>query len=341
MGKKVLLAMSGGIDSSAAAVILMGEGYDVTGYTFRIKDVTSDAVERASVICEKLGIPHIYYDITEKFNEKVIRYFKNEYENGRTPNPCIRCNRDIKFGFIYDYALNKGFDYAATGHYAAITEIAGRFYISKASDETRDQTYFLYVLKEEQLKRILFPLNGVPKSEARRICENAGILPANSKESREICFVPENYKSYLANQLGAKSKTGNFIQKDGSVIGKHLGIQNYTIGQRKGLGLQLGKPGYIISINPISGNITVGDEKDLYTNKITISEINLINGKLPKSTDMYVKIRYSTASARITGLEEDKENIVITTQDKLRAATPGQSAVIYDGNILSGGGVII
>ena len=341
MGNKVLLAMSGGIDSSAAAVILKEKGYEVTGYTFRIDGVTSEAIDRAAVICDKLGIPHLYVDITVKFNEKIIEYFKNEYEHGRTPNPCIRCNRDIKFGLIYEYAVENGFDYAATGHYASIVQKEGHFYLSKAVDETRDQTYFLYVLKEEQLRRILFPLNGIPKEKARQICGDAGILPADSKESREICFVPDNYKSYLINILGAESKKGNFINNDGSVIGENIGILNYTIGQRKGLGIQLGKPGYIISINPISGDIVIGDEDDLYTDEIIVSEINLINGMIPKSSDMYVKIRYSTASAHIAGIEQYDGKIKITTEEKLRAATPGQSAVIYNGNTVVGGGVII
>lgn len=341
MGKKVLLAMSGGIDSSSAAVILKNEGYDVTGYTFRISGVSSNAIERASSICSKLGIPHIYSDITEKFNEKVILYFKNEYENGRTPNPCIRCNRDIKFGLIYDYAVNNGYDYASTGHYATISEIDGRYYLAKAVDQTRDQTYFLYVLKEEQLKRILFPLNGVPKAKARQICRDAGLLPADSKESREICFVPENYKEFLEEKLGASSKKGYFIFKDGTKIARHEGILNYTIGQRKGLGIQIGRPGYIVSINPVNGNIVIGDEGDLYSKEITLTEINLINGTIPKSSDLYVKIRYGTASARIDKLEIKNDSILISSKDELRAVTPGQSAVIYDKDTVVGGGVII
>ena len=341
MRNKVLLAMSGGIDSSAAAVILREKGYEVIGYTFRIAGVTSEAIERAAVICKKLGMPHLYSDITDKFNEKVIKYFKSEYEHGRTPNPCIRCNREIKFGLIYNYAVENGFEYASTGHYASITQKDGHFYLSKAIDKTRDQTYFLYVLKEEQLKRILFPLNGTPKEKARQICGDAGLLPADSKESREICFVPDNYKSYLTNNLGAESKKGSFINKDGSVIGENIGILNYTIGQRKGLGIQLGKPGYIVSINPVSGDIVIGDEDDLYTDEILVSDINLINGMIPKSSDLYVKIRYSTASARVAGIEQDDGKIKIKTEEKLRAATPGQSAVIYNGNTVVGGGVII
>lgn len=341
MGKKVLLAMSGGIDSSAAAVILKDNGYDVTGYTFRIKGVTSDAVERASELCNKLGIPHIYADITSEFHEKVIQYFKIEYENGRTPNPCIRCNREIKFGLIFEYAMANGFDYASSGHYASITNKDGRFYLGKAIDETRDQTYFLYVLKEEQLKHILFPLNGVPKSEARLICSNADLLPANSKESREICFVPDNYKTFLTEKLGADSKTGNFISKSGDLLGKHNGILNYTIGQRKGLGINLGKPGYIVSINPFSGDIVIGDETDLYTNEFLMSEISLVNGEIPKSDLLYVKIRYSALQIRIADWAQENGILKISTHEKMRAVTPGQSAVIYNDDIVVGGGVIL
>ncbi|MCD6322346.1 MAG: tRNA 2-thiouridine(34) synthase MnmA [Clostridiales bacterium] len=341
MVKRVLLAMSGGIDSSAAAVILKGKGYNITGYTFRIKGVTSEAVERASEICDKLGIPHIYADITSKFYAKVIKYFKTEYENGRTPNPCIRCNREIKFGIIFDYAISNGFDYVSTGHYASVIKKGEHFFLGKAIDKSRDQTYFLYVLKEEQLKHILFPLNGVPKSEARAICNKADLLPANSKESREICFIPDNYKMFLTEKLGADSKPGNFISKNGDILGKHNGILNYTIGQRKGLGIHLGKPGYIVSINPLDGNIVIGDESDLYTNEFLVSEISLVNGQIPKSDLLYVKIRYSALQTRITNWVLEDGILKISTQEKMRAVTPGQSAVIYDGDIVVGGGVIL
>ena len=340
MGKKVLLAMSGGIDSSAAAVILKNKGYEVTGYTFRIGGVTSEAVERAAGICKKLGIPHIYDDITKPFNEKVIQYFKNEYENGRTPNPCIRCNRDIKFGLIYDYTLKNGFDYVSTGHYASIIEDSGKFFLAKAIDYSRDQTYFLYVLKEEQLKHVLFPLNGVPKSKARIICEEAGLLPANSKESREICFVPDNYKQFLTEKLNANSKQGNFVSTDGKILGKHKGITNYTIGQRKGLGIYLGKPGYIVKIDAGSGNIVIGDENDLFSDNFVISDLSLVNGMIPKSDSLYVKIRYSAVQSRIKHIETVENDLRIYVDDRLRAATPGQSAVIYNGDIVVGGGVI-
>lgn len=341
MGKKVLLAMSGGIDSSAAAVILKEKGYDITGYTFRIDGVSSNAVDRAAELCKKLEIPHIYSDITSEFYNKVVYYFKKEYENGRTPNPCIRCNREIKFGLIYDYAITNGYDFAATGHYASIIKTDEKFYLGKAIDQTRDQTYFLYVLKEEQLKNILFPLNGVPKSKAREICSNAGLLPANSKESREICFVPENYKTFLKDKLGADSIKGSFISVNGDILGKHDGILNYTIGQRKGLGIQLGKPGYIVSINPISGDIVIGDENDLYTNEFLMSDISLVNGEIPKSDFLYVKIRYSALQIRIKDWIQENGVLKIVTNEKMRAVTPGQSAVIYNNDIVVGGGVIL
>lgn len=341
MSGKVLLAMSGGIDSSAAAVILLKRGFEVTGLTFRIDGVSSEAVERAEGICERLGIEHIYKNITVPFNEKVIEYFKNEYENGRTPNPCIRCNRDIKFGLIYDFAMENGFDFAATGHYASILCKDNRFFLAKAKDKSRDQTYFLYILTEDKLRHILFPLNGVPKSEARLICSNAGLLPADSGESREICFIPGSYKDFLMLNPEVRSINGNFINKDGIVLSKHDGIINYTVGQRKGLKLNLGKPGYIISINSLNGDITIGDEKDLYSNKIFITDINLINGHIPKSSNLYVKIRYSASQAKIRDYCLEKGNLTITAIDGLRAVTPGQSAVIYDGDTVVGGGTII
>lgn len=341
MGKSVMLAMSGGIDSSAAAVLLKNEGYEVHGLTFRIDGVSSSAIENAEKICKKLSISHEYIDITERFRSDVIEYFKLEYNEGRTPNPCIMCNKNIKFGYLYDIAMEKGFDYLATGHYATIKKESGRYYLEKASDETRDQSYFLYVLKERQLGKILFPLNGIPKDKARDICSSEGLMPRDSGESREICFVPDDYRKYLESDLHIKVKKGNFITKTGEIIGSHEGIHRYTLGQRKGLGLSVGKPVFITAIDEKTGNIILGDEVELYTKEIIVKNVNLINGTLPNNERFYVKIRYGSMdyeAAEIKMVQTDE--ILIELQKPAKAVTPGQSAVIYFDNRVVGGGTI-
>ncbi|MFO7612118.1 MAG: tRNA 2-thiouridine(34) synthase MnmA [Clostridia bacterium] len=342
MGGRVLLAMSGGIDSSAAAVILMRQGYEVEGFTFKIKGVNSFSVDNASKICQKLGIRHEYHDITEIFRNDVIEYFMNEYENGRTPNPCVMCNRMIKFGHIYNLAMERGFDYSATGHYASIRISGGRPRLAKSADSSRDQSYFLYVLKENQLSNILFPLEGKKKSEAREICGSLGLMSPDSRESREICFISSDYKNFLAAEGRFDSKKGIFVDINGKELGIHDGISNYTIGQRKGLGITIGKPAYIVDINPINGDITLGDDSDLYKDSFSIKDVNLINGCIPTGNELYVKIRYGAAPARINAVTEmPGAGFKIKTDEPLRAVAPGQSAVIYQNDIVVGGGVIL
>lgn len=334
--------MSGGIDSTAAAVILEKSGYDVTGFTFGIDFFDSDPAVRAKKICDKLGMPHIYQNISGKFKNEVIEYFRKEYENGRTPNPCIKCNLNIKFGYIYEYAMDSGYDYVATGHYASIREIDGKKRLSKALDPSRDQTYFLYVLKEEQLDRILFPLADVDKAEARAICGQNGLLPEDSKESREICFISDNYKRFLNEELGARNKPGNFVDTEGNIIARHEGIINYTVGQRKGLGIELGKPVYIKSIESATGDIVLSDKEELYTDSFDIAELNLINGIIPKNEPLYVKIRYGAPYVRIAGMTDKGGGVMqITSEKPLKAVTPGQSAVICTDSYIVGGGAII
>ena len=342
MGPSVLLAMSGGIDSSAAAVLLGKSGYEVHGLTFRIKGVTSLSVENAAVICRKLGISHRYIDITDRFNDDVIEYFLSEYSAGRTPNPCIMCNRRIKFGLLMDIVKEEGFDFLATGHYATIKEENGRFHLEKSVDPSRDQTYFLYILKEEQLGKILFPLNGIPKEKARMICQDAGLMPADSKESREICFIEDDYRDYLENIKKIDRLNGNFITSSGEIIGPHEGIHRYTIGQRKGLGVSLGKPAFITNINGKTGDITLGDEEELMRYEINVKNVSLINGTVSNTGNIYVKIRYGSRDFEVSGIEfPEKDMMKIILKNPARAVTPGQAAVLYDGNRVLGGGTII
>ncbi|MBN2558382.1 MAG: tRNA 2-thiouridine(34) synthase MnmA [Clostridia bacterium] len=342
MGGRVLLAMSGGIDSSAAAVILMRQGYEVEGFTFKIKGVSSFSVDNAKSICKKLGIRHEYHDITEIFKRDVIEYFINEYENGRTPNPCVVCNRMIKFGHIYDHAMERGFDFAATGHYASIRISGGVPRLAKSIDSARDQSYFLYILKENQLRHILFPLDGLKKSGAREICGSMGLMSTESSESREICFIASDYKRFLESENRNDSKKGDFVDIGGRKLGVHGGISNFTIGQRKGLGITVGKPAYVVDINNESREVTLGGENDLYRDSFAIKDVNLINGYIPTGCDLYVKIRYGAAPARIKELTKRPDNgFLIKTEEPMRAVAPGQSAVIYEGDYVAGGGVIL
>ncbi|MCK5812520.1 MAG: tRNA 2-thiouridine(34) synthase MnmA [Clostridiales bacterium] len=338
MKKKVLLGMSGGIDSTAAAVLLIEQGYDVTGLTFQIDKVTNDANKKALKICNRLNINHITLNITKEFNKSVILKFINDYEKGITPNPCINCNKAIKFGMIYDYAIKNGYDYVSTGHYAIILKIKDRFYLQSSLDIKKDQTYFLHVLLEEQLKHILFPLGKLSKEQARDICAKNKLLPRESKESQEICFIKDDYKIFLKRN-NAKNKMGNFIYEDGTIIKPHDGIVNYTIGQRKGMNLAIGKPAYVKNIDYKSGDVVITSEKNLYGIKAIITNITLINGVVPKNEQIYAKIRYSAKKASVT-IHQEQDKMIVVFSESQRAITLGQSIVFYTKKYVVGGGII-
>ncbi|MFO7636210.1 MAG: tRNA 2-thiouridine(34) synthase MnmA [Clostridia bacterium] len=336
--KKVLMAMSGGIDSTASAVILLEQGHDVTGMTFFNRGTDGNAVQKAKDICAALKIPHVAMDTTDVFKHHVIEYFKSEYEHGRTPNPCIQCNRTIKFGHIYEYAEKSGYDAVATGHYARISQDNGVFFLGEAKDASKDQTYFLYVLKEPQLPRILFPLGDLDKVTARRICDDRRLLPAQSKESQEICFIRGDYRDFLLS-LGANNRLGNFIDENGNVLGPHRGLIHYTIGQRKGLGISLGKRVFVKEIRRESGEIVLSGDDTLMTRELMIKNISLIHEFIPPDTQLYAKIRYGTAKDKVT-VHPDGEGMRMFFEENQRAVTPGQSVVLYTGSRVVGGGII-
>lgn len=340
--KKLAVGLSGGVDSSAAAHILLEQGYDVMGIILRLKpDNAADAdIADAQRIADKLGIELRVLDRREFFKKSVIDPFVAEYLSARTPNPCVECNYAIKFGAMLDYALENGCDGIATGHYAKIEESGGR-YLLKRSESTKDQSYFLYRLNQFQLSHSVFPLEGMEKSLIRQKAEEAGIHVAEKRDSQEICFVPnDDYIAYLAS-LGITSPKGDFVDKDGNILGTHSGIINYTIGQRKGLGA-FGKPMFVTGISAENNTVTIGENGTQYSQSLVADRLNWIafdNLTEPIRADVKIRFRAKEQPALITPNADG--TVTITFDEPQRSVTPGQSAVIYDGSTVIGGGRII
>lgn len=335
--KKVLVGMSGGVDSSVSALLLKKEGYEVVGATMALFDSegTIKNCEDAKKVCDSLNIEHHIIDLKEEFKKNVIDNFIDCYKNGRTPNPCIECNRFLKFGALYDKAKELGCDYIATGHYAKVVDNK----LCKADDLAKDQTYFLYKINKEVLSHIIFPLaNYKDKDEIRSIARDNGLFVAEKKDSQEICFIPnDDYVNYLTNNLDKLPDSGNFILKDGTIIGKHKGIIYYTIGQRKGLGISYKTPLYVISIDKENNVIILGDEKDLYSNTLIATNINLLVDKLPNR--VMAKVRYRAHEA-IANIEWAGNDVKVIFDEPQRSITKGQSVVFYENDICLGGGII-
>lgn len=343
MSEKVLVGMSGGVDSSAAAKILIDSGYTVGGITLNLCDSGEDCTDDAKAVCNKMGIEHYSLDLKEAFKKYVISNFTYEYKLGNTPNPCIVCNKYIKFGAMLDKAAELGFDKIATGHYARIEKIDGRYLLLKAKDSSKDQSYVLYNLNQEQLSRVLFPLGSYTKPEIREIAENAGFINANRPDSQDICFVPDgDYAAFIERNDGFRSQEGDYVDINGKVIGKHKGVINYTIGQRKGLGIALGKPQFVISKDAASNKVVLGDEEHLFKKTVLIKDVNFIPfDELKGEMKVTAKLRYrhSPAEAVIRNLENGV--VEIEFSEPQRAPSSGQAAVLYDGDIVVGGGTII
>ncbi len=353
---KVVVGMSGGVDSSVAAYLLEEQGYDVIGLTMQIwqKDTEEDrdggccglsAVDDARRVCQKLDIPHYVMNFRDDFKKHVIDYFLEEYQNARTPNPCIACNRYVKWESMLQKSLQIGADYIATGHYARVIkdEDTGRYTLKQSKTLAKDQTYALYNLSQYQLEHTLMPLGDYTKDEVREIAKKIGLAVATKPDSQEICFVPDNdYASYIEKETGKKPKKGNFITKKGSVIGQHKGIIHYTIGQRKGLGLSLGKPVFVTKINPDDHTVVIGDHEDLMTHTVYANQLNFMPfEKLEGTLKCSAKIRYSHKAAPCTIKMAGEDMVLCEFEDKQRAITPGQALVFYDGDRVIGGGTII
>ena len=356
INKKVLIGMSGGVDSSVAAALLKSQGYDVIGVTMHIWDedpeTTSgdrsccslEAVEDARRVAARLDIPYYVMNFKDVFREKVVDYFTKEYLNGRTPNPCIACNRYIKFDALLQKAISMDIDYVATGHYARVEFdcVSGRYMIKKAVDEHKDQTYALYNLTQDQLKRTLFPLGAYTKDEIRKLAEDLEMKVASKPDSQEICFIPDNdYAGFIEENVEESIRPGNFVDMDGNVLGRHKGIIHYTIGQRKGLGISIGRPAYVLRIDPDRNEVVLGDNRDVFAKGLIASDLNFVStGGIESKVIADVKIRYTAKATRATIEPIDDDKVKVVFDEPARAITPGQSAVFYDGDMVLGGGVI-
>lgn len=357
MKKRVLLGMSGGVDSSVSAIELLKQGYEVIGATMILwdgnncedgcKNCKNKAIEDAKKVCEKLNIQHYVIDCSKTFKEKVVDNFISEYENARTPNPCIECNRYLKFDEFYKKAKELNCQCIATGHYAK-SEYSNkykRYVIKKSNEEKKDQTYFLYYIPKEEIEYIVFPLQDKnSKEEIRKEAEKNKLDVANKKDSQEICFIPNNdYQDFIKNNSIKKFKKGNIVLKTGEILGKHTGIINYTIGQRKGLGISYKEPLYVINLDNEKNQVVVGSEEDLYSNELYATQLNWIAiDKIENKLDCKAKIRYRVKEAECKVIPIGEDKIKVIFKEPQRAITPGQSVVFYDDdNILIGGGKII
>lgn len=333
--KRVLIGMSGGVDSSVAAYLLKKEGYEVVGLTMSLFPKENDtSIIDAKQVCQKLNIEHYIVDYTKEFSNKVIKNFIENYQNAQTPNPCIECNKYLKFGLMWQKAQELNCDYIATGHYAAIKD-------NKLCriDSPKDQSYFLYKIDKSILPHILFPLNKyINKDEIRKIAEEQNLCVYNKKDSQDICFIPHNdYSSFLEQNLDNLPNKGDFIYH-GKVIGQHKGLIYYTIGQRKGLGISYLHPLYVISLNKENNQVILGDEEELYTKIVNITDINILVDKLPSKAQAKIRYKSKLTSCNIEII--DNNNLRIIFDEPVKSVTPGQSLVLYDNDIVLGGGII-
>lgn len=355
MNKKALVAMSGGVDSSVTALLMNRQGYECMGVTMKLfygeeaetRENTCcslNDVEDARSVAMNLGMPYYVFNFSDRFSECVIDKFIDAYENGRTPNPCIDCNRYLKFDKLYMRAKELGYDYIATGHYAKVEydKTKGRFLLKKAADLSKDQSYVLYSLTPEQLSHTVFPLGKLTKSEVRAIAEENGFVNARKHDSQDICFVTNGkYSDFIESYTGRKYPEGNFVYKDGTVLGRHKGIIRYTVGQRKGLGLALPHPMYVIRVDTETNTVILGENEDLFSKEVTADNINLISvDNLYEPLRVKAKVRYSQPEQWATAVQTDEDTIKLVFDEPQRAITQGQALVMYDGDTVVGGGTI-
>lgn len=346
---RVAVAMSGGVDSAAAALLLQQAGYEVWGVTLRLQSCAGaveaaeaeiDAARRAA---EALGIPHRVLDLRERFRSAVMDRFVSEYLAGRTPNPCVDCNREIKFGALLDWALEQGADYLSTGHYARVDQAGenGRWRLLRGTDRRKDQSYVLYQLTQRQLSHLLLPLGSYDKPAIRSLVENRGLSNARKADSQDICFIPDgDYAAFLA-RSGAELVPGDFVDQTGRVLGRHKGLPCYTPGQRKGLGVSAGEPVYVLRKEAASNRIILGPDSALYTTELTAERVNWLSVPLPEGPmAVTAKTRYTQREAAATAELLPDGRLRVIFQEPQRAVTAGQAVVLYVGDAVAGGGTI-
>ena len=357
MNHKALIAMSGGVDSSVAAYLMRKQGYECIGATMKLyhnEDIcipkdhsccSLDDVEDARAVAASMDIPYYVFNFSERFKEEVMDKFVHCYECGITPNPCIDCNRYLKFEYLYNRAKELGYDYVVTGHYAQIKYDASidRYLLCKAVDASKDQSYVLYSLTQEQLAHTQFPLGCMPKSKTREIAEQQGFINAKKHDSQDICFVQNgNYAEFIEDYTKKTYPEGNFVDVHGNILGRHKGIIRYTIGQRKGLGLSLKEPMYVMEINTTDNTVVLGRDADLFTDTLIANDINLISvPRIDGEMRVKAKVRYRHTEQPATVTQIGDDTIKVVFDEPQRAITKGQAVVLYDGDIVVGGGTIV
>lgn len=353
--RRAMIAMSGGVDSAVAAYLLKEQGYDVAGVTLQMFDramlspearnalSSVDPIADARDAADRLGIPHHALNFSKHFESAVVDPFIDTYKTGGTPNPCVECNRCIKFGKLMDAAESLGYPYLATGHYSKIERSAsGRYVLRRAEDASKDQTYMLWSLSQEQLARVILPLGGMTKSEVRAIAESLGFVSAKRKDSQDICFIPDgDYAAFIKHRTGEHFPAGDFIDGNGNVLGKHKGIIHYTVGQRKGLGIALGEPMYVAKKDVRANTVTLTKNEGLFKKTLEVCRANLMLwNQLDAPVRVTAKVRYhhTPAPATVTQIAEDR--LLVEFDEPVRAIAPGQSFVMYVDDYLAGGGII-
>lgn len=344
MKKKALIAMSGGVDSSVAALLAIEQGYEVAGITLRLcRNADRSGEKDAAAVAEKLGIPFYILDFQDDFENEVVENFVTSYEQGQTPNPCVYCNRQIKFKKVLEKADELGYEYIITGHYATVRQdgATGRYVLGKAKDDKKDQSYMLYSLPQQVLARSYFPLGELTKPEVRAVAERYGLEVASKSDSQDICFIPDgDYAGFIESFRGKTYPPGNFVGVNGEIYGTHKGIIHYTIGQRKGLGLSFPQPMFVGEIDPKKNEVVLCKSEELFKTTLYGENVNLVSVEsLDKPARVYAKIRYHHKAQPATAVVEDGKLTVVFDEPQ-RAITKGQSVVLYDGADVVGGGII-